>query len=84
MAQLVSINAGVLQFTPQAEKQFKPKKFGSLVVGIATKFLVGWAKPLLISFIVALIKEAAKKESVESFVQDIIHELDSDGDGKID
>ncbi len=83
MAQLLTISKGVLEFTPQSE-QYKPKKFGALVVGIATKFLVNWAKPLLVSFIVALIKEGAKKESVESIVQDIINELDSDGDGKID
>ena len=85
MAQFVNINDnGILEFTELAEKQYKPKKIGGLVVGIATKFLVKWARPLLVSFIAQLIRQAAKRESVEYFVEELIIELDSDGDGQID
>lgn len=84
MASLVKFNGSEIEISNTVPEAQKPKKLGRIAVGIGLKFLLSWGKPLLISFIAMLIREAAKKDSVENVVEAIIKELDSDGDGKID
>lgn len=85
MAALLSIDkTGSLLVSETAKEKFNLKGLGTLAVSIATKIVVKWSKPLIVSLIVALIHEAAKNSTIEDVVESVIHELDKDSDGQID
>lgn len=72
-----------LTVSPNTPKELQPKKFGKLAVGLALKFVVKWAKPLILDLVVLLIREAAKNDKIENVVEQIIEKLDPDHDGEI-